>query len=341
MSSPTEAFIGWIRRDTKRSRSITRAAFVLLLVFTVVVSVRACAIKEVTIYPEDGQPVTIKTAALRVGNALAHSGIEIREGDVVTPALEAPVRNGDVISIRRAFPVTIHADGRQIEVKTVGDTVGQILALAGVALNEFDRTIPAVFDRIQEPVSIEVVRVEHSALNVIMPVAYKTERRADPNMDQGQKRVAQTGVDGTQEVSYRLTYENGKLTGKEEIGRKVLVEPVNQIVYEGSRVVPNTVKTSSGTYLKYKEVRTMEATAYIPGTPGITATGIKAKKGIIAVDPRVIPLGTRVYIPGYGEALAADTGRLIKGNIIDLCMPTLNEAIQFGRRQVTVYILAD
>jgi uncharacterized protein YabE (DUF348 family) len=341
MLSPTKEFFGWIKRDLEPNRRVTRIAIVLLLVFTVVVGVRAFALKEVTIYPEDGEPITLTTAALRVSSVLAQSGIELKDGDVVVPAPEVPVRHGDVISIRRAFSVTIHSDGQQVEVKTVGDTVGQILAAAGIELGESDRTVPAVFDRIQEPTSIEVIRVEHSSLRAIMPVAYKTEKRSDPNLDQGKKRTAQAGVNGSQEVNYRLTYENGKLTAKEEVGRTVLVEPVTQIVYEGSRVVPNTVKTSSGTYLKYKEVKTMQATAYVPGSPGITATGVKAKKGIIAVDPKVIPLGTKVYIPGYGEAIAADTGRLIKGNIVDLCLPTYSEAITFGRKTVKVYILVD
>jgi 3D (Asp-Asp-Asp) domain-containing protein len=87
---------------------------------------------------------------------------------------------------------------------------------------------------------------------------------------------------------------------------------------------------------------TMEATAYIPsdgGGSGITATGMVAQHGVIAVDPNVIPLGSRVFIPGYGMAVAADTGGAIRGNRIDLCMNTYREAINFGRGVVEVYIL--
>ena len=86
----------------------------------------------------------------------------------------------------------------------------------------------------------------------------------------------------------------------------------------------------------------MEATAYIPSDGdgnGITATGMVAQHGVVAVDPNVIPLGTRVYIPGYGEAIAADTGGAIYGDRIDLCMDSYGEAMQFGRRYVTVYVL--
>lgn len=92
----------------------------------------------------------------------------------------------------------------------------------------------------------------------------------------------------------------------------------------------------------YAAVMTMEATAYLPsdgGGYGITATGIPATYGVAAVDPSVIPLGSRLYIPGYGEAIAADTGGAIYGYRIDLCMESYSEAMQFGRRDVTVYIL--
>jgi len=88
----------------------------------------------------------------------------------------------------------------------------------------------------------------------------------------------------------------------------------------------------------------MEATAYLPtdgSGDGITATGIPARKGIVAVDPAVIPLGTRVYVPGYGLGLAADTGGMIVGEKIDLCMEDYGEAWAFGRRMVKVYVLAD
>lgn len=92
----------------------------------------------------------------------------------------------------------------------------------------------------------------------------------------------------------------------------------------------------------YRNVMSMEASAYLPGDgngAGITATGIPAGYGIAAVDPGIIPLGTRLYIPGYGEAIAADTGGAIRGYMIDLCMESYAEAMRFGRRNVTVYVL--
>ena len=103
-----------------------------------------------------------------------------------------------------------------------------------------------------------------------------------------------------------------------------------------------TVNYNYGEEMNYTAVMAMEATAYLP-TDGdgacITAIGIPATYGVVAVDPSVIPLGSRVYIPGYGMAIAADTGGAIVGYCIDLCMESYAEAMNFGRRVVTVYVL--
>ncbi len=107
-------------------------------------------------------------------------------------------------------------------------------------------------------------------------------------------------------------------------------------------VPPEEVVETPQGYVPYVQMMSMEATAYLPtdgGGAGITAMGVPATYGIVAVDPDVIPLGSRVYIPGYGEALAADTGGAIYGYRIDLCMEDYYQAMDFGRRNVTVFVL--
>ena len=108
---------------------------------------------------------------------------------------------------------------------------------------------------------------------------------------------------------------------------------------------PRVMYTAAGR-VEYVQVLTMEASAYYPGpestgpwADGFTSIGLRAGHGIVAVDPEVIPLGTFVYIPDYGVAVAADVGSAIKGRRIDLCFDTYREAVQFGRRSVQVYIL--
>ncbi|MCR5758687.1 MAG: ubiquitin-like domain-containing protein [Selenomonas sp.] len=102
------------------------------------------------------------------------------------------------------------------------------------------------------------------------------------------------------------------------------------------------VQTERGA-MPYTRVYTMEATAYLPtdgSATGTTAMGIPARRGVVAVDPNVIPLGSQVYIPGYGVAVAADTGGAIRGQKVDLCMETYGECMNFGRRNIEVYVLS-
>ena len=135
---------------------------------------------------------------------------------------------------------------------------------------------------------------------------------------------------------------------------EAVVDPPGETAVEPINDIDNTVNLTSDTYdeneninytdegFSYTAVMSMEATAYLPSDGdgyGITATGIPATYGVVAVDPDIIPLGSRVYIPGYGEAIAADTGGAIYGYRIDLCMENYYEAMDFGRRTVTVYLL--
>lgn len=126
------------------------------------------------------------------------------------------------------------------------------------------------------------------------------------------------------------------------------IEPINIIDNAENLAYENNIEDETIEYnnleegINYTAVMSMEATAYLPsdgGGSGITAMGIPATYGVVAVDPSIIPLGTRVYIPGYGTAIAADTGGAIYGYRIDLCMESYAEAMDFGRRVVTVYVL--
>jgi len=144
--------------------------------------------------------------------------------------------------------------------------------------------------------------------------------------------------------------ENGKLQVSEddeltrafaEVVEASLGKNLTGEVEEPFEEPKEVVETPQG-YLPYTQVMGMEATAYLPtdgSVEGITAMGIPATYGIVAVDPDIIPLGSRVYIPGYGEALAADTGGAIYGYRIDLCMEDYWQAMDFGRRTVTVFVL--
>ena len=167
-----------------------------------------------------------------------------------------------------------------------------------------------------------------------------TVNRAVPvvfNID-GKKEEAKTCKPTVGEAVESFGYVgNGYQT---ELAAETAVEAGMEIIVKTVPVKP-VVQTERGA-VQYDKCITMEASAYLPsdgGGSGITATGAVARHGIVAVDPRVIPLGTKVFIPGYGIAVAADTGGAIKGQRIDLCMESYHDAIQFGRRDISVYVL--
>ena len=190
-------------------------------------------------------------------------------------------------------------------------------------------------------------------------IPYNSVRRETTELRAGQHRIAQKGADGTGVETYSVNVKNGIILDVELVSTDVTVMPVDEIVeygadsataYHGGR------KISRGQELRYKQVLTVTATAYDLGFEscgkrpgdrgyGITASGLYAQRGCVAVDPNVIPLGTRLYIEApdgswtYGNAIAADTGGAVKGNKIDLFMDTYSECINFGRRSAVVYVL--
>lgn len=182
-------------------------------------------------------------------------------------------------------------------------------------------------------------------------VSYNTIKRVNTSLPAGYTNVIREGVEGEKSVTYKVKYQGGKEVSREIISETLLKAPVDKIVEYGD--TDAKVSTASdNTSFSYKYVIECKATAYDlsaeenGGYAGQTATGVPLDKGVIAVDPRVIPLGSRVYIEAldgswsYGYAVAADTGGAIKGKRVDLCYRTQRECIQFGVRPCRVYVLS-
>ena len=171
------------------------------------------------------------------------------------------------------------------------------------------------------------------------PIPFKVTYEFSRTVGQGRLSTARQGAPGELIKTYTVTFKNGKPVSKSLISTERR-EPVNHLVYMGR----TGFETSRHSFTR-KKVLTMSASAYdpspqtIPGTTGRTANGMQAGYGVVAVDPRVIKLGTLVYVEGYGFAIAADTGGAIKGNRIDLCYEHRSTALKFGRRKVKVHIL--
>lgn len=173
-----------------------------------------------------------------------------------------------------------------------------------------------------------------------IPLATQVEYQLTRTMPRGRMKQVSTGQPGKLVKTIATIKQNGKVIGERKVSeRKIDAKPT--MIYMGSAGF--TPSRSVGR-LTRKETRTMEATAYTPDAgrgkyaTGITATGRRAKFGIVAVDPRVVPLHTLVFVEGYGFAVAADTGGAIKGNKIDVCVMTRSEAMNWGRRKVKVHI---
>ncbi|MDN5332386.1 MAG: hypothetical protein PWP45_1611 [Tepidanaerobacteraceae bacterium] len=288
--------------------------------------------KNVTI-EDAGRKIEVKTHKSTVEELLKEKNISVSENDVVIPDVSSKLTDGCVIRIRRAFDVTITADGKEFAIKTQPDTVENILKKAGVELKEKDRVEPSKTTYIEKPVDIKVVRVEEKVIEELRKIPYKTVTRIDYDLPIGQTRLVQKGEDGQEKVVTKIRLEDGKVVEKST--EKVAVKSaVPEIVVKGGLMVASR---GSVEFAYTKKMR-MLATAYTH-TGSRTATGTMPRVGVVAVDPNVIPLGTNLYVEGYGFARAEDTGSAIKGNRIDIFVETEALARRFGRRWVDVYIL--
>lgn len=141
----------------------------------------------------------------------------------------------------------------------------------------------------------------------------------DPETEAGNETVVDEGSDGSKTVTTKVSYYEGEEFSKEIVSTEI-IEPKNKVVSRGTKIIWRTLSTPEGEIRYWRKMR-VYATHYDSrclGCNETTAIGMRAGKGVIAVDPKVIKLRSQVYIPGYGTAVAGDTGGAIKGNIIDL-----------------------
>lgn len=262
----------------------------------------------------------------------------------VVPLLTMVAANRDnVVQAQRleTVGVSIRSNGATRQVRTAQTTVGATLKSAGVKLGALDKVSPSIEEKTRDGMTITIVNVREAVETQRQPTAYGAVRRFTKSLRPGVVQLEQEGERGEKIVRYLVKYEDGKPVSRTVVGVEVLKEPKDKIIAVGSR----GDLASRGTY-RTRQVKKMLATAYDPGpkscgkwATGRTATGMKAGFGVVAVDPKVIPLGTQLYIEGYGHAVAGDRGGAIVGNRIDLGYDTYAEAIRFGRKWVTVHVL--
>lgn len=307
---------------------------------------------------------TTWASALYILTDTEETTIVLEDSDKV-PALSSPLvdlkshsRCKDLVLIE-GQTVTIHYEGAVLSVQSQGEKISALLDRLHITPGRLDMVgvdlsgDSAVLTIGQDITYYETVKEE---------VPYTTTRVPNPNLKKGVEQVAQAGVNGVRTAVYEVVWSHGEMVSRQCV-EELDSTTVDEIIEYGTSTstvgtqsaitsVTNnadgsgTLTLANGDTVAFSAVKNMTATAYTAGHGGAdyyTATGTHVRVGTVAVDKRVIPLGTKMYIVSdsgsyiYGLSVAEDTG--VRGNIVDLYLPTYQDCINFGRRGVTVYIL--
>ncbi len=265
----------------------------------------------------------------------------------------------------KAKLITYIADGITAKVYSMEDTVGELFGLAGIGIDPADRLEKMAYSwsdapegvltaesPLEDGMVINVVRIDSEYIQKEVTVAYKTTYRDNDNMDKGTTKVVQQGANGKTIETYKVVRENGEVVSTEKVSSQVVSYPTNAIVDVGT--VP-VFYASDGTKVRYSKKIYVKLTCYTasykdtgkhPGHPefGITYSGYKARVGIVACDPKYIPLNTNLYVTingqkDYGFCWTGDTGGGVNGNHLDLYVNTQAESDGFGVKYGYAYVL--
>lgn len=306
---------------------------------------------------DDGRVSYYTTSATDPEEVLDLAGLELGIDDTYTTE-ESNGYTG--IYVQRVQMVTIDNGGQILKTGTYGETVEELLNRLNVKLGEDDEISVDLQTQTTDGMEIIINRISYATETYSRSLPFETEYVEDPDLPQGEQQVTTAGRDGEQLCTAAVTYENGEEIDRQVLSAQVTTQPVNQVISVGTgeelqavtgelTIGDGVITTAEGDVLTYTGCITSLATAYTSseGSGGITATGTQARVGAIAVDPTVIPYGTRMFIVSedgeyvYGIATAEDTGHpdFITGNRIDLYFDTEAECVAFGVRNCQVYIL--
>ncbi len=294
----------------------------------------------------DGNQSSIWTTEKRVKDILEEANIEVAEHDEISLSLDTEVGADHKIDIQKAFQLTLVDGLEERQVWSTSTTVANFLKQQGVTLGEYDRVGKSMEEVITPDDRIAVVRVEKVTDVVEESIDFAIEKKTDSSLLKGKEKVVTTGKKGTVERTFEVVKENGQVVSKTLQKENVVKKPTKQVVAVGTKVITASVSRNNSAAPSRGKEFYVTATAYTAncsGCSGVTATGLNLKANpsskVIAVDPSVIPLGSKVWVEGYGYAIAADTGGAIKGNKIDVFISSKSQAASWGRKKVRIKVL--
>ena len=298
------------------------------------------------------QTVTYTTFATDPAEVLSQAGLTLDSEDSYTTG-------GDTITVRRAGDVTLWYHGEKLQVTSCGETVAQMLTRLSLDVEPEDQLSHPLDAQVDPGMTLRVDTLVTCQETYTTTLDYQTSRCNDASLPLGEEAVLIPGKNGELLCTAQVSYLNGREISREVLSRDVTVPAVEEVIAVGTGEAKSQqeakpiigdgyIQLPTGEILTYTRKDTIRATAYTHTDAGcdfITSTGTRVHKGTVAVDPRYIPYGTRMFIVSndgevvYGIATAEDCGGDIKGDRMDLYYPTFQECIQFGRRVCTIYFL--
>lgn len=337
------------------SKSVVIAVFAAATVLAVLFAVNSMT-KHVTIVI-DGREQVIQTFKGTVEDVLEEQGIQLGAKDKIDRPATAVLSRTDSITITRAVPVTLIADGAIQSYMTAERTVRDFFRKELVELGQEDKITTSLLASIQPGMEIAITRVSRERVEEMRDIEFAVAEKKDGTLLRGKRAVTQEGQEGELLIVKERVYEDGILVDEYVVEEQVVKEPVDKVIAVGTKAPPRVITasirpTAANVYaarggpiptsLSYSHTFIVEATAY--SNDPITAIGtvpVRNPSGwsTIAVDRNVIPLGTKVYVENYGYAIAEDVGGAIRGNMIDIYLNNRTETRSWGRRNVRIYIL--
>lgn len=292
-----------------------------------------------------GEEQTISLAKGTVEEALNRTGITLAENQSVTPSLNTVITGDMNIYVYNSKNIKLTTNGTEMTVKAPEGTVENALNILGYEITDDDILNVDKNAQIEDDMKITLKKVTYIDEKSTEKISYKTVEKDSDDIMTGESEVSQKGVDGEKEVTKRCKYIDGKYDSTKVIDEKVTKKPVDKIVLNGTK--RGTTTDSSGAPVSYSYMVSGSGTAYTAAPGALTATGVPVYEGGVAVNPAIIPYGSKLYIEAadgshvYGYATAVDTGgALMDGSaIVDLFYFSYDDCVSFGRRDVNVYVL--